>query len=71
MLFGKGDGWWLGKWKAVLKIQRLQLWVVCLSVLKQESPMWSHFLQTPFITAQAKSAEPPRGKENIQGISSV
>lgn len=38
-----------------VKDSKMQLWVVFHSILKQESPMQSHFLQTPFITtAQAQ-----------------
>ena len=64
-------GWGLKIWKVVWKIQRLPRsgWF-SRSILKQESPTRSHFLQTPFTAAQAKCWA-QRGAENTQGISPV
>lgn len=53
---------------SVTDSKALPLWVVFRSILKQESPTGSHFLQTPFTAAKAKCCA-RRGAENIPGIS--
>ena len=70
MLVRKGDGWWGGDWKAAWKIQRLQLWLVFHSILKQEAPCGPLSPNT-IHNRLGQVPSPWRGTENTQGISSV